>query len=80
LFAVALMFQGFWRYAVKNERLLSSEFDRLDVKRIDIQFRIGLIMYAITFILSFILTELSLCLCVLLTFYFLAVGLLKKRH
>jgi len=80
LFAVAGMFQGFWRYAVKNERLLSSGYDRLDVKRINIQFGIGLIMYAITFILSFILTKVSLCLCVLLTFYFLAVGLFKKRH
>jgi uncharacterized membrane protein len=72
------VFQLLWRYAIINERLLNSEYDKKEIARINRQFKIGLLLYAITFLLSFFLSEISLGLNIFLALYFAGVGIFKK--
>ena len=80
LFAVACVFQFFWRYAIKNERLLGPEQDQLAITRINKQFKIGFILYSIAFLISFFMPIISLSLSVFLAAYFTAVGILSKHQ
>jgi uncharacterized membrane protein len=79
LFSVASMFQIFWKYAIKNERLLGPECDKLEIKRIDKQFKIGFILYSIAFVSSFFVPIISLGISVFLAAYFTAVGIFSKH-
>ncbi len=80
LFSVACVFQLFWRYAIKNERLLGPECDQLAITRINKQFRVGFILYMIAFLVSFFIPIISLGLSVFLAAYFTAVGIFSRHR
>jgi uncharacterized membrane protein len=72
LLAIAFTFKELWRYASKNERLLSRTVNHEDVEQITTQYKYGPIAYLAAFALSFVSTGMSagLCLCIAVFFGF----------
>lgn len=70
LVAIALAFNGLWRYASKNNRLLALHVNPEDVDQITRQHRYGPLMYLVAFLFSFLSVGLSVGVCLCLAVYF----------
>lgn len=68
--AVALAFNGLWRYASKNGRLLGQHVAPTDVDQITRQHRYGPLLYSMAFVLSFLSVGLSVGVCLCLAVFF----------
>jgi TMEM175 potassium channel family protein len=73
LLAISLAFDGLWRYASKQGKLLADEVtgaDRIEAAQISKQYRLGPPLYLIALGLSFVSESASVVLCLLLAFFF----------
>jgi len=71
--AIALVFNGLWRYASKDRRLLGRKADPEEVDRITRQYRFGPALYLAALMLSFVSVPASVGICMALALFF-AVG------
>ena len=72
---VAVVYNLLWRYATHDRRLLSKNVDMEVVKRIDRQYLLGPLFYAIAFVVAFFSPWLSLAVNTLLAIFFLLPGI-----
>jgi uncharacterized membrane protein len=76
-FIIALSFQGLWRHATGNQRLLAPG-TRAEVARLTAQYRFGPLMYLVAFVLSFFSAWTSIGLCLLFAAFFSFQGFTQK--
>ena len=76
--AIAIAFNLLWNYASRGGRLLGSRADRVEVKAITRQYRLGPVLYAVAVGLAFYSVAASLVLCLLLALFFAFTGSLSK--
>jgi len=72
---VAVVYNLLWRYATHKRRLLSRDVDMEVVRRIDRQYLLGPLFYAIAFVLALFNSWLSLAVNILLAIFFLLPGI-----
>ena len=76
-FLIALAFQGVWRHATYNDRLLAPG-TRAEVVRLTAQYRFGPLMYFTAFVLAFISAWASIGLCLAFALFFSFQGFRQK--
>jgi uncharacterized membrane protein len=76
-FLIALAFQGVWRHAIRNDRLLMPG-TKSEVARLSAQYRFGPLMYLIAFGLAFVSASTSVGLCLAFVVYFSLQGFTQK--
>ena len=76
-FLIALAFQGLWRHATSNDRLLAPG-SKSEVLRLSAQYRFGPLMYLIAFVLAFISPWASIGLCLTFAVFFSLQGFTQK--
>lgn len=67
--AIAAAFQGLWRHASKDDRLLKPDIDRGQLAQITKQYRFGPLLYLVAFAVSFWSAGLSVVLCLCLALF-----------
>jgi len=68
--AIAVLFNFLWHHAKRSNRLLARDHDRVLVRTITRQYRIGAFLYLLAFGLAFVTVLASISLCGLLTIFF----------
>jgi len=76
-FFISLAFQGVWRHAIRNERLLLPG-TKDEVARLTAQYRFGPLMYLVAFVLAFFSAWLSIGLCLLFAIFFSLQGFSQR--
>jgi len=74
---VALAFQGVWRHATGNDRLIAPGC-QAEVARLTAQYRFGPLMYLIAFVLAFVSAWTSIGLCLAFAVFFAFQGFSQK--
>jgi uncharacterized membrane protein len=74
---IALAFQGVWRHAIRNERLLMPG-TKAEVAFLSAQYRFGPLMYVIAFGLAFVSASISVGLCLSFAVFFSLQGFTQK--
>jgi uncharacterized membrane protein len=80
LVVMSLLYNGLWRWAATNHRLLASDADHAEVDRLTAQYRFGPLLYLLAFGLAFFAPWLSIGLNAALAVYFAFTGQIMRAH